>query len=247
MIAAPYEVPQATARRWGCGRLLVVALAAFGLWLVWQLLTWPDVAALADQNPETTAFIEAYESGGWFGREREASWTWVRGSRISRNLKHAVVVGEDIEFFAHDGFSRHELEAALTQAWEGKELPRGASTITQQLAKNLWLSPSRNPLRKLHEAVLTWQLERSLSKRRILELYLNVVEFGPGIYGAEAAARRYFGQSARSLSEHQAAQLAAGLPRPRSWHPGADSRAYRRKVRTIERRMAQARWVRRHL
>ncbi len=247
IVAPPYLAPQVRARRWGCARLAAVGCGALGLYLVWQLVTWPAVAALAEENPETTAFIAAYESGGWFGRAREAQWTWVPGSRISRNLKHAVVVAEDIEFFSHDGFSRHELEAALRKAWAEKELPRGASTITQQLAKNLWLSPSRNPLRKVKEAALTRQLERRLSKRRILELYLNVVEFGPGVYGAEAASRHYFGHSARSMSEHEAAQLAAGLSRPRSWHPGADSRGYRRAVRRIERRMAQARWVRGHL
>src|SRR6185503_21141231 len=97
-------------------------------------------------------------------------------------------------------------------------------TISQQVAKNLWLSPSYNPLRKVKEAVLTWQLERNLSKRRILELYLNFAEFGPGTYGAEAAARRYFGTSAAGLSTGQAAQLAAGLSRPKSWHPGVGSR-----------------------
>ena len=101
----------------------------------------------------------------------------------------------------------------MERAIEGHEVPRGASTITQQLAKNLWLSPSRNPVRKLKEAILTWQLERQLGKRRILELYLNVAEFGSGIYGAEAASRRYFGKSAADLSDDEAAQLAASLAR----------------------------------
>ncbi len=115
------------------------------------------------------------------------------------------------------------------------------------MAKNLWLTPSYNPLRKVKEAILTWQLERELKKRRILEIYLNVAEFGPGIYGAEAAARHYFGKSAASLSERQAAEIAAGLPRPRSWHPGVKSKGYQRKVRSIQRRMAKARWLRRSL
>ena len=249
MIAPPYAAPREGRRRRGCARLFGIAVAAGALWLGWQIGTWPDVAALADEPPETTAFIERWRSGGWLGLgpEREVSWRWVPGSRISRNLKHAVVVAEDIEFFSHDGFSRRELRAALEKALEEKSVPRGASTITQQLAKNLWLSPSRNPLRKVKEALLTAQLERELSKRRILELYLNVVEWGLGIYGAEAASRHWFGKSARSLTEHEAAQLAAALPRPRSWHPGSDSRAYRRMVRTVERRMRKARWVRRHL
>src|SRR5438034_9445974 len=112
------------------------------------------------------------------------------------------------------------MREAMTEALEERKLPRGASTITQQLAKNLWLSPSRSPLRKVKEGVLTWQLERALSKRRIFELYLNVAQFGPGVYGAEAAARRYFRKPAAELTADEAADLAAGLPRPRAWHPG---------------------------
>lgn len=150
-----------------------------------------------------------------------------------------------MEFFSHQGFSTHEQQAALREAWEERELPRGASTLTQQLAKNLWLSASYNPLRKVKEALLTWQLERTLSKRRILELYLNFAEFGPGVYGAEAAARHYFGTSAAGLGSRQAAELAAGLSRPKSWHPGSRSRSYQRHVRLVERRMAQSGWIRR--
>src|SRR6266571_1295103 len=126
------------------------------------------------------------------------------------------------------------------QALEERKIPRGASTITQQLAKNLWLTPSRSPLRKAREGVLTWQLERALSKRRILELYLNVVEFGPGVYGAEAAGRRYFGKPAAELDEDEAAQLAAALPKPRAWHPGVKTPSYRRYVENIRRRMDRA-------
>ena len=227
------------------GRVLLALLGLLVLWLGWKLVTWPNVAALAKKPPETTAFIERYERGFLgLGKRREAKQTWVPYSRISPNLKRAVLVSEDIRFFDHDGFDDVEIQAALEKAWEEKEVPRGASTITQQLAKNLWLSPSKNPLRKVEEAILTWQLERSLSKKRILEIYLNVVELGPGIYGAEAACRHYYGRSARSLSERQAAQLAAGLPRPKTWHPGSKSGAYQRKVRSIERRMAKARWLR---
>ena len=216
-------------------------------YLVWQAVTWPDVAALAEEPPETTAFIERYRRRAARSDRPEPRHTWVPMSRISRHLGHAVVVAEDMEFFSHDGFSRHELRVALEDAWEEKSLPRGASTISQQLAKNLWLSPSYNPLRKLEEALLTWQLERQLSKRRILELYLNVVEFGPGVYGAEAAARHYYGQSAAGLSRQQAAALAAGLSRPSQWHPGVETRGYQRRVATIVARMRQAQWVAREL
>jgi monofunctional biosynthetic peptidoglycan transglycosylase len=126
-------------------------------------------------------------------------------------------------------------------------MPRGASTITQQLAKNLWLSSSRSPLRKIREAVLTRQLERALPKRRILELYLNVAEFGPGIYGAGAASQRYFGKAAADLEPREAAALAAGLPKPRSWHPGATSPAYQRRVVSILNRMDKAAFLARQI
>ena len=243
MTGPPYDPPRRSRRK----LLLTLLLGALVGWLVWQAVTWPDVAALAEEEPATTAFIERYRGWGLLGEKRDVQWKWVSYSKISSNLKRAVIVSEDIEFYSHNGFSTREARAALEDAWEEKRLPRGASTITQQLAKNLWLSPSRNPLRKVEEAALTWQLERELSKRRILELYLNVVEFGEGIYGAEAAARHYYGKSARSLTERQAAELAASLPRPKSWHPGSKSKSYQRKVRSIQRRMAKASWLRRRV
>jgi monofunctional biosynthetic peptidoglycan transglycosylase len=234
-------------RRWR--RIFLILLGALVLYLAWEAITWPDVAALADKRPKTTAFIRRYERGAWWGLgpDREAKWKWVSYGRISSNLKRAVLVSEDIRFFAHEGFDEAEMRAALEDAWEDKELPRGASTLTQQVAKNLWLTPSYNPLRKVKEAILTWQLERELKKRRILEIYLNVAEFGPGVYGVEAASRHYFGKSAASLSERQAAELAASLPRPKSWHPGVKSKSYQKKVRSIQRRMGKARWLRKQV
>jgi monofunctional biosynthetic peptidoglycan transglycosylase len=155
----------------------------------------------------------------------------------------AVLVAEDDTFFEHSGFATGQMKSAIAEAWRKREVPRGASTITQQLAKNLWLSPSRNPWRKVKEALLTVQLEQELDKRRILELYLNVAEFGPGIHGAEAAARRYFGKSAADLSDSEAAQLAASLPKPSRWHPGSTSRAWRERTRIILDRMQRSRWL----
>jgi monofunctional biosynthetic peptidoglycan transglycosylase len=213
--------------------VMTVLVVAVGI----KALTWPDVAALTSHDPETTAFIEQARANG-----TEVRWRFVPYDRISDNLKGAVVVAEDISFFSHTGFDPEELKVAAREAIEGKRV-RGASTITQQLAKNLWLSPSRSPARKLEEAVLTWQLERELDKRRILELYLNVVEFGPGVYGAEAAAQHYFGTSAAELSEHQSAELAASLPRPSSWHPGVTRRGYLRYVNQIRSRMERAAWI----
>lgn len=225
-----------------------ITLALFGVVaagsLVYQLLSWPDVAALATTNPRTTAFIARYQARERrAGRSAQMAWRWVSYGAISANLKRAVLVGEDIDFFSHSGFATGEIRDALEEAWDDKEWPRGASTLTQQVAKNLWLTPSYNPLRKVKEALLTRQLERHLTKRRILELHLNIAEFGPGVYGAEAAARRYFGVAASSLSEQQAAQLAAGLPKPSRWHPGSTSRVYQKRVRTLLVRMAKAQWL----
>jgi monofunctional biosynthetic peptidoglycan transglycosylase len=243
MIPSPYLL--ARRKLWALG--LLAAAAALAAWAVWEAVTWPDVAALATRNPPTTAFIEAYRGWGWFGPRNPVQWSFVPYGRISPNLKRAVLVSEDIGFFSHDGFATEEMRRALEDAWEEKSLPRGASTVTQQLAKNLFLSPSRNPLRKVKEAILTAQLESHLSKRRILELYLNVAELGPGIYGAEAAARHYFGKSARALTDREAAQLAASLPYPEGWHPGSRSARYQKRVRIVLRRMPQAWWLNRRL
>jgi len=158
----------------------------------------------------------------------------------------AVLVAEDIEFFSHHGFSWSEIRSAFAEASAG-ERARGASTITQQLAKNLWLSPDRSLWRKVREAALTVDLERFLTKRRILELYLNVVPFGPGVIGAEAAARVYFAKPPLFLTEQEAAMLAAGLSRPSLWNPTSTSDAYRARVELILRRMANAEFLWRHI
>jgi monofunctional biosynthetic peptidoglycan transglycosylase len=229
-----------TRARWA-RRLAVVAIAAAGVWIGVEIWTWPSVGRLAMERPATTAFIERYRAQQRAaGRPDRVAWSWTPYGAISPALKRAVLVAEDVNFFSHHGFALDEMQSALEDALREGELPRGASTITQQLAKNLWLSRSRNPLRKGKEALLTWQLERRLPKRRILELYLNVAEFGPGLYGVGAASQRYFGKAAADLDEREAAQLAAVLPNPSAWRPGASSAAYRRRVAAIERRMERA-------
>ena len=228
-------------RRGWAGRLAALVLLAAAIWIGVEIWTWPDVGRLATERPATTAFIERYRAQQRAaGRPDRVAWAWTPYPAISPALKRAVLVAEDIGFFSHRGFALAEIQDALEDAVRDRELPRGASTITQQLAKNLWLSPSRSPLRKAREALLTWHLERALSKRRILELYLNVAEFGPGVYGVGAASRRYFGKAPADLDEGEAAQLAAALPHPAAWHPGAGSAAYRRHVAAIERRMGRA-------
>jgi monofunctional glycosyltransferase len=226
-------------RRWRW--LLLGAILALGAWVGWEAVTWPNVGALARTPPTTTAFIERYkERERAAGRAPRPAFAWTPYAAISPNVKRAVLVAEDINFFTHHGFDWGEIKSAIEESLGDRDTPRGASTISQQLVKNLWLSPGRNPLRKVKEAILTWQLERALSKRRILELYLNVVELGPGIYGVGPAARAYFGKPAADLSEEDAALLAAALPRPRSWHPGSKSRAYELYAATIRSRMDKA-------
>jgi monofunctional biosynthetic peptidoglycan transglycosylase len=217
-------------------------------WLLWEWRTWPDVSRLRTPNPTTTAFIERYRAEQRrAGHAPAVAWTWKPYAAISPNLKRAVLVAEDINFFSHGGFDVGEMKEAIAKAVEEGTAPRGASTLTQQLAKNLWLSASYHPLRKAKEALLTRQLEKTLAKRRILELYLNVVEFGPGVYGAEAASLRYFGKSAATLGDDEAAQLAAALPRPKAWHPGVTTSAYRRYVASIRERMDRAEFLRRQI
>lgn len=230
----------ASRKRLVLGSLLGLA-AGLSAVMAYLAATLPDVKHLQARNPETTAFIERYRNRrAAAGEDARFEWRWVPYDSISPHLKRAVVVAEDIGFFSHGGFAFDEIKVAIRQTLAGERKLRGASTLTQQLAKNLWLTPSRNPLRKVREALLTHQLEKALSKKRILELYLNVVEFGPGIYGAETAAQRYFGKSALDLSEREAALLAATLPQPSQWHPGSDSPAYLSYVADIEDRMARA-------
>jgi monofunctional glycosyltransferase len=242
------RLPRGRPRRRWVRIVLIVALVGAAGALAVQVLTWPDVARLAVARPRTTAFIEEYRARERAaGRPDAVARVWVPYAEISPHLKRAVLVAEDINFFSHHGFELAELQNALEDALRDPPRLRGASTITQQLARNLWLSPSRTPWRKAKEAVLTWQLERSLSKRRILELYLNVAELGPGVYGVGAASRRYFGKPASEVGEGEAAALAAGLANPRAWHPGADGPALRRRVAMIERRMALARFLGRQI
>ena len=220
-------------------RLLWSLLGLTAVWVSIEVALWPDVGALAEGVPARTAFMSRYEAR--HGAPVQVEWVDYDG--ISDHLKRAVLVAEDIDFFSHGGFAVAEFRQALKQAARSRSMPRGASTITQQLAKNLWLSPSRTPRRKLREALLTRSLERELDKRRILEVYLNVVEFGEGSFGCGAASRHFFNKRASGLSREEAARLAAVLPRPSSWSPDGDSDAFLAAVRRIERRMRRADWL----
>ena len=158
-------------------------------------------------------------------------------SRISSNLKRAVIVAEDSAFWDHEGIDLEQIRESMEINLEKRSAARGASTITQQLAKNLYLSPSRNPVRKLRELIIARRMEATLSKARIFEIYLNVIEWGDGIWGAEAASRRYFGIPAAALSQPQAALLAAAIINPRVLNPARPTPRLLRRQRIIMRRM----------
>ncbi|MDH5346658.1 MAG: monofunctional biosynthetic peptidoglycan transglycosylase [Nitrospira sp.] len=189
------------------------------LGLSW-LITLPDASLLVRTNPTSTALMEAREvQAKGQGRTIGRLWVWVPLSRISPHLRHAVVAAEDASFFTHEGFDWEGIRDAALYNLEAGEVKRGGSTITQQLAKNLYLSSERSLLRKAQEALITRSLEQHLTKKRILELYLNVAEWGKGIYGAEAAARHHFGKPSQDLTADEAAWLAAILPSPRRYDP----------------------------
>ena len=215
----------------------VAAAVAFG-YAIYLYLTLPDVRPLATANPETTAFMElrAREARSR-GQQPRRVQRWVSYGRISPHLSKAVLVAEDGKFWQHEGVDFEQLRESMEVNIERMEFARGASTITQQLAKNLYLSPSKNPIRKVREIMIARRLEAGLTKQRILELYLNVIEWGDGIYGAEAAARSHFGKSAAELGPSEGALLAAALVNPRLLNPSRPSARLRRRQQMIMGRM----------
>jgi len=216
-------------------RALLLIVIIDGLYLVW---IWPDWTQLAKGPIPQTSFMRAYQ------KERAAHADWpalhwqpVTLAQMPRHLLRAVVVSEDGRFYEHEGFDLQAMREALDYNLEQGRLVYGASTLSQQTVKNLFLSPSRNPLRKWHELLLTWRMEQHLEKRRILELYLNSAEFGRGIYGVQAAAQHYWGVSVMQLSTVQAIELAATLPSPLHDNPATRTRAFQRRVAKIMRHL----------
>jgi monofunctional biosynthetic peptidoglycan transglycosylase len=220
------------------GRALLAACAAGFACVAYVFLTLPDVRPLRAANPPTTAFIElrAREARARREKPRRAQF-WVPYARISPQLTRAVLVTEDSAFWQHEGIDFDQIRESVETNLKKGEFARGASTITQQLAKNLYLSPSKNPLRKLREFYIARRLEAELSKRRILEIYLNVIEWGDGIYGAEAASRTYFGKPAADLDAGEAALLAGAIFNPRVLNPARPSPGLVRRQRLILERM----------
>ncbi len=222
-------------------RIARAVLAGCFAWLSYMYVTLPDVRPLATSNPSTTAFIElrAREAEGK-GRVSRRTQRWVSYPNISASLKRAVLVAEDAQFWQHEGVDYVQLQESLEVDWARGQLGRGASTITQQLAKNLYLSPTRSPVRKLRELVIARRLEAELKKSRILEIYLNVIEWGDGVYGVEAAAREYFQSSAASLGPPESALLAAAIINPRTLNPARPNARLKRRQQLILRRMGVA-------
>jgi len=217
--------------------LVTTAAVGFGV-AAYGYITLPDVRPLADTNPTTTAFIELRADEALAeGKTPRQMQQWINYRRISPHLKRAVLVAEDAAFWQHDGIDYDELQKSIELDWARGQLARGASTITQQLAKNLFLSPSRNPARKLRELVITRRLEAELTKARILELYLNVIEWGDGIYGVEAASEHYFGQSASTLAPPSSALLAGAIINPRVLNPAHPTPRLLRRQQMILKRM----------
>jgi monofunctional biosynthetic peptidoglycan transglycosylase len=201
-------------------------------------LTLPDVRPLRHTNPSTTAFMQLRARDARArGEVPRRVQQWVPYNRIADDLKRAVLVAEDSAFWEHEGVDFEQIRESIEVNLERGEFVRGASTITQQLAKNLYLSPSRDPVRKLRELFIARRLEVELTKRRILELYLNVIEWGDGLYGAEAASRAYFRKPALALTAEEAALMASVIINPRRFSPADPTPRLRRRQRLILARM----------
>ena len=219
-------------------RVLLGVLAAAVAYVLYVWITFPDVSRLATEPPKTTAFMEQRRDElRRAGKDDHIDYRWVPYSAISPYLRRAVLVAEDDTFYEHGGVDVEAMRDALQRDWKRRKITNGGSTITQQLAKNLYLSPSRNPIRKVKEYFFARSLEGHLTKKRILELYLNVVELGERVYGAEAASRAYFLGPASALSPSQAALLAGCLPNPRVMSPAAPNRRLHARQRMILARM----------
>jgi len=216
--------------------LFVVALACVQAWFYAHVLWWNQ------HNPSATSFMQVrLEQMRQKDRSAKLKQQWLAYESIPAHLKRAVVASEDAKFVGHEGFDWEAIQKAIEKNERKGKVVSGASTISQQLAKNLFLSGQRSWARKAQEAVITWMLESVMTKRRILELYLNVAEWGDGVFGAEAAARHHFGIPARALTAQQAAWLAAILPSPLRYARGQSTAYLGERVAVIRGRMQQAR------
>ncbi len=210
--------------------IILLLFLLVGGYAAYSVASVPDVAGLKTRNPTVTALME--QRAAEKNTKARPLRTWVSYKNISPHLRNAVLVAEDGAFFQHSGVDLHELKEAVKKDWEEKRFARGASTITQQLAKNLYLSTSKNPLRKVREFFIARELEKQLGKQRIFEIYLNVIEWSDGVYGIGPAAQHYFGKPAGALLPEEAAVLAAMIPSPRSYSPAKGLTSYIAKRKT---------------
>lgn len=212
--------------------VFIVFVLLYQLWVLMHITWWIKF------NPHSSAFMQ--DRLAIIQDEKpdaELRYKWVDYSKISKNLKRAVIASEDAKFLEHEGFDWEGIQKAYEKNLKKGKIVAGGSTISQQLAKNLFLSTKRTPWRKAQEAVITVMLENILSKRRIFEIYLNVIEWGDGVFGAEAASRHYYKTSAANLSAWQAARLAAMIPNPRFYDAHQSTRYLNRRTATIQARM----------
>jgi monofunctional biosynthetic peptidoglycan transglycosylase len=220
---------------------LLVLAAAYGVYVALGLPSPARVRALATANPQATALMgQRAEEARRAGRRPRRVQAWVPLGRVSRHLIRAVLASEDQKFFGHGGVDWEAIQKSIDEDRKKGRFVRGGSTITQQLAKNLFFTTRKTLTRKLRELVVARWMEQELSKRRILELYLNVIEWGDGIYGAEAAARRWYGKSASDLDEEEAAGLAAMIPNPRRINPSVSPARFARARGRVLRLMGRA-------
>lgn len=212
--------------------LFFMMLFLYQLWIFLHICWWINF------NPSSSAFMEnRLDLIQEKNPDAELKYQWVNYSKISMNLKRAVIASEDAKFVDHEGFDWEGIQKAYKKNLKKGKIVAGGSTISQQLAKNLFLSTKRTPWRKGEEALITVMLENILSKRRILEIYLNVIEWGNGVFGAEAASRHYYKTSAARLSSGQAARLAAMIPNPRFYDAHKSTNYLNRRTATIQARM----------
>ena len=221
--------------RWGRRILIAIVLVAVldGLWLAAH---WPDWSKIARGPVPRSRFLDDWEAAS----KKKARWSPVGISTLPEHLLRAVVIAEDARFWGHDGFDVEALREAMSENVTRGRFAFGGSTISQQTAKNLFLTPSRTPLRKWHEAVFTWGLERHATKRRILEIYVNDAELGRGVFGVEAAAQEYFDVRASEVTREQAIRLAATLPSPKKDNPSTKTKRFQQRVAKIRRHLDRA-------
>ena len=217
---------------WRLVAIVIGLVLCYQLWLLGHVLWWTQY------NPSSSAFMDArLDILHSKDPDAELHYKWVPYEKISINLKRAVIASEDAKFLQHEGFDWEGMQTAWEKNLKKGKIVAGGSTISQQLAKNLFLSGKRTPWRKAEEAMITIMMENIMSKHRIFEIYLNVIEWGDGVFGAEAAARHYYGKSASRLNASEAAKLAAMVPNPRYYDAHRNDRRLLRKARIIQRRM----------